>query len=91
MQQCRIRTTTDRASSPSAASKDRSADEKIQLTARQLEVAKLVARGLSNKAIAEKLNISAYTVETHVRNILERLDATNRTQIGAWVMANQHG
>ena len=31
----------------------------------------------------------SYTVETHVRNIRERLDATNRTQIVAWVMANE--
>jgi predicted ATPase/class 3 adenylate cyclase/DNA-binding CsgD family transcriptional regulator len=66
-------------------------DDTHDLTDRQLEVARLVARGLTNKAIAEKLDVSPYTVETHVRNILERLDATNRTQIGAWVMANQNG
>ena len=64
-------------------------DSEIPLTGRQLEVAELVARGLSNKDIAKKLDISAYTVETHVRNILERLDATNRAQIVAWVSANQ--
>ncbi|HUF84662.1 MAG TPA: LuxR C-terminal-related transcriptional regulator, partial [Acidimicrobiia bacterium] len=61
--------------------------ETIELTARQLEVANLVARGLSNKAIAARLGVSRYTVETHVRNILDRLDATSRTQIVAWVMA----
>ena len=65
------------------------AEAEIELTDRQLEVARLVARGLSNKDIASRLDISPYTVETHVRNILERLDARNRTQIVTWVMANE--
>ena len=59
-------------------------DFEEHLTGRQLEIAALVARGLTNKAIAERLDLSTYTVETHVRNILERLDATSRTQIATW-------
>jgi predicted ATPase/DNA-binding CsgD family transcriptional regulator len=59
------------------------------LTQRQLEVAELVARGLTNRAIAERLGISGYTVETHVRNILERLDATSRTQVASWWLSRQ--
>lgn len=52
--------------------------EEVGLTPRQLKVAELVGRGLSNKEIAQRLDISRYTVETHVRNILDRLDATSR-------------
>jgi predicted ATPase/DNA-binding CsgD family transcriptional regulator len=55
------------------------------LTARQHEVAELVARGLSNKQIAQRLGISRYTAETHVRNILERLGAASRSEIATWI------
>jgi DNA-binding CsgD family transcriptional regulator len=55
------------------------------LTARQLEVAKLVAQGFTNKQIAQRLGISRFTAETHVRNILERLGAASRSEIASWV------
>jgi predicted ATPase/class 3 adenylate cyclase/DNA-binding CsgD family transcriptional regulator len=55
------------------------------LTARQLEVAKLVAQGFTNKQIARRLGISRFTAETHVRNILERLGAASRSEIATWV------
>jgi predicted ATPase/class 3 adenylate cyclase/DNA-binding NarL/FixJ family response regulator len=55
------------------------------LTARQLEVAKLVAQGFANKQIAERLGISRFTAETHVRNILQRLGAASRSEIATWV------
>jgi non-specific serine/threonine protein kinase len=55
------------------------------LTARQLEVAKLVAQGFTNKQIAQRLGISRFTAETHVRNILERLGAASRSEIATWV------
>ena len=54
------------------------------LTARQHEVAELVARGFTNKQIAQRLGISRFTAETHVRNILERLGAASRSEIAAW-------
>jgi len=54
------------------------------LTARQVEVAKLVAQGFSNKQIAQRLGISRFTAETHVRNILERLGAASRSEIATW-------
>ena len=54
------------------------------LTARQLEVAKLVAQGFTNKQIAQRLGISRFTAETHVRNILERLGAASRSEIATW-------
>lgn len=55
------------------------------LTARQHEIAELVALGLTNKQIAHRLDISRFTAETHVRNILERLGAASRAEIATWV------
>jgi predicted ATPase/class 3 adenylate cyclase/DNA-binding NarL/FixJ family response regulator len=54
------------------------------LTTRQLDVAKLVAQGFTNKQIAQRLGISRFTAETHVRNILGRLGAASRSEIATW-------
>lgn len=51
-----------------------------QLTAREQEILALVAKGYENKAIACQLQISVFTVQTHVRNLFERLGVQNRTQ-----------
>ncbi len=50
------------------------------LTERELEVLRLVAQGLANKVIADRLEISERTARTHVSNILEKLHLANRTQ-----------
>lgn len=50
------------------------------LTERELDVLRLVAEGLSNKVIADRLDISERTARTHVSNILEKLHLANRTQ-----------
>jgi DNA-binding CsgD family transcriptional regulator len=50
------------------------------LTARQLEVLHLIARGYSNRRIGHELRISASTVSLHVSHILAKLNATNRTE-----------
>ena len=47
---------------------------------RQLEVLSLLARGLTNREICGVLGIAENTVKTHVKAILEALDATNRTE-----------
>jgi predicted ATPase/DNA-binding CsgD family transcriptional regulator len=57
------------------------------LTRREREVAKLVARGLTNRQIAEELVLSGRTVENHVRNILKKLKLSSRSEVAAWVEA----
>ncbi|MEV0521708.1 LuxR C-terminal-related transcriptional regulator, partial [Nonomuraea sp. NPDC050405] len=59
------------------------------LTARELEVLALVAEGLTNREIAERLFIAQKTVSVHVSNILGKLDASTRTQAAA--TARAHG
>lgn len=54
------------------------------LSAREQDVARLVADGRANKEIATQLHLSVRTVETHVRNILAKLALTNRTQLATW-------
>ena len=54
------------------------------LSARELEVAGLVAEGLANKAIAARLQLSVRTVESHVRHALTKLGLDNRTQLANW-------
>jgi DNA-binding NarL/FixJ family response regulator len=54
------------------------------LSEREVEVARLVADGLSNKAIAAKLQLSVRTVESHVRHALAKARLENRTQLATW-------
>ncbi|NJO41729.1 MAG: response regulator transcription factor [Cyanobacteria bacterium CRU_2_1] len=63
--------------------------ENAPLTERELEVLELIVAGCSNAAIAEKLYITVGTVKTHVRNILNKLCADDRTQ--AAVLALRSG
>jgi predicted ATPase/DNA-binding CsgD family transcriptional regulator len=55
------------------------------LTKRQLEIASLVAEGMSNRQIAERLVVSLRTVDGHVEQILARMGFARRAQIAAWV------
>jgi DNA-binding CsgD family transcriptional regulator/PAS domain-containing protein len=52
------------------------------LTARELEVARLVAEGLANKQIAARLGVSFYTARNHVERLLAKLGAENRAHVG---------
>jgi DNA-binding CsgD family transcriptional regulator len=56
-----------------------------KLGARQLEVAQLVAKGLSNRQIGARLFLSERTVDSHVRTILNKLGFNSRAQIAGWV------
>jgi pimeloyl-ACP methyl ester carboxylesterase/DNA-binding CsgD family transcriptional regulator len=59
------------------------------LTGRELEVANLVAEGLTNYAIASRLSIAPRTAETHVENIRRKLEVHSRAQIATWVTAHR--
>ena len=56
------------------------------LTAREIEVLRLIARGLSNQQIADQLTISEATVRTHVSNILGKLQLASRTQAALYAL-----
>jgi predicted ATPase/DNA-binding CsgD family transcriptional regulator len=75
-----------RSASPAAADQPASSDQPSVLTARELEIAKLIARGLSNRAIAEELVISPATAARHVANILGKLGVNSRAQVAAWTV-----
>ncbi|HEX6932725.1 MAG TPA: alpha/beta fold hydrolase [Streptosporangiaceae bacterium] len=64
---------------------DEPADAGPQLTGRELEVAGLVAAGLTNQAIARRLEIAPRTAEAHVENIRRKLQVRSRAQIAAWM------
>jgi DNA-binding NarL/FixJ family response regulator len=55
------------------------------LTAREREVAALVAAGLTNAQIADRLCVTPGTVRNHLEHILRKLDMTNRAQLAAWI------
>ena len=61
----------------------------IGLTAREQEVAALLARGLTNRQIAEQLVVTERTVAAHVEHVLDKLGFASRHQAGAW--AAEHG
>lgn len=55
--------------------------ETVRMTRREREIIELIAEGLTNKEIAYKLNISVFTVKSHVHNILEKMTLSTRVQI----------
>jgi len=67
----------------------RAVSDGAALTSRELQVARLVAAGRSNKQIAAELVVSQRTAENHVEHILTKLGFTSRAQVAAWVAASQ--
>ncbi len=60
-----------------------------RLTVREEEVVRLVARGMSNKAIARQLGISPRTVEGHLNHVFQKLDTTSRTELVHYALASR--
>ena len=56
----------------------------VRMTKRECDVIDLIAEGLSNKEIAQRLNIATYTVKSHVHNILEKLALRTRLQVASY-------
>lgn len=63
--------------------------EQAGLTERELEVVRLIATGLNNHSIAERLVVSEKTVKSHVGSVLHKLDLEDRTQIAIYAL--RHG
>ncbi|MFE0328073.1 ATP-binding protein [Streptomyces sp. NPDC058960] len=62
-------------------------DDRSKLTGREFMVAELVADGLTNRQIAERLGLSTHTVATHLDRVRDKLGMRSRTQIALWVAA----
>jgi two-component system, NarL family, response regulator LiaR len=60
--------------------RDDAAIKKLGISKREFEVLELIAAGLSNQDIADRLFVSNSTVKTHVSNVLAKLDASRRTE-----------
>lgn len=63
--------------------------EGFGVTEREIEIIKNIAEGLSNKQIADKLNLSTHTVNTHRKNIMSKLDVNNTAGIVMFAVKNQ--
>ncbi|MET8091485.1 response regulator transcription factor [Micromonospora sp. NPDC005220] len=70
------------------AGRPRTAQPVDALTERETEIARLVAKGMTNAEIGAELFISAGTAKTHVANVQRKLDVRNRVGIAAWVWGN---
>jgi DNA-binding NarL/FixJ family response regulator len=57
----------------------------VRLTAREREVALLIAHGLTNRQIGERLVISTRTADNHAQHIFDKLGLWSRAQVAAWV------
>ncbi|MBW4577530.1 MAG: response regulator transcription factor [Aphanothece sp. CMT-3BRIN-NPC111] len=58
----------------------------VELTPTELKVVQFVARGLANKEIADNMNVSQRTIESHVSNMLNKTGLHNRTELARWAM-----
>lgn len=66
--------------------RDRDFDKLNALTAREVTVLKLIAKGLSNREISNELNISERTVKNHLSRIFKKIDANDRTQAAVFAI-----
>lgn len=68
---------------------NKSSGEIDTLTQRELEIIKLIAKGLSNKLIARELDISDGTVKVHVKHLLKKLHLRSRVEAAVWMINQQ--
>jgi two-component system nitrate/nitrite response regulator NarL len=66
---------------------DETSGRALGLSDRELEIMKAVARGLSNRAIAQELWITEQTVKFHLTNIFKKLGLANRTEAAGWALS----
>jgi DNA-binding NarL/FixJ family response regulator len=69
--------------------RDAGAGQEQRLSARELEVLRLVTAGKTNKAIAAQLFVSDRTIDRHVSNILNKLDLPSRAAAAAYAVSHQ--
>lgn len=62
-----------------------------QLTRREQDILRQIARGLPNKTIARKLNITESTVKVHVKHLLKKLQLKSRVEAAVWYLQNKMG
>lgn len=60
----------------------------VELTPTELRVVHFVARGMANREIADELNVSQRTIESHVSNMLGKTGLHNRTELARWAIEN---
>ena len=60
--------------------------QNVELTPTELKVVNLVAQGMANREIAERLNVSQRTIESHVSNMLNKTNLHNRTELARWAI-----
>ena len=58
----------------------------VELTPTELKVVQFVARGMANREIAEQMNVSQRTIESHVSNMLGKTGLHNRTELARWAI-----
>jgi DNA-binding NarL/FixJ family response regulator len=58
----------------------------VELTPTELKVVQLVAKGMANRDIADQLNVSQRTIESHVSNMLNKTSLKNRTELARWAI-----
>lgn len=58
----------------------------VELTPTELKVVQLVARGMANREIADQMNVSQRTIESHVSNMLGKTGLHNRTELARWAI-----
>ena len=64
---------------------------RIQLSPREQEIVRMVAKGHPNKVIADVLNITEYTTKDHLKSILAKLDVPSRSAAAAWAVRHDLG